>query len=93
MQALAGARMTGPLAGLHEREMVNTARLMRLACRRAQSAFTGANEGDKRSDRQTAALWDEFLAEYRSVWLARNRPGGLTDSTARFESIRAELAL
>jgi hypothetical protein len=31
-----------------------------------------------------------FIAEYRRLWLARNRPGGLADSVARFEHARAE---
>ncbi len=39
------------------------------------------------------ALAHEFeptIAEYRRLWLARNRPGGLDDSTGRWEAMLAE---
>ena len=29
---------------------------------------------------------------YRAIWLARNRPGGLADSVARFQSLLAKLS-
>jgi len=28
-----------------------------------------------------------FLEEYRALWLARSRPGGLRDSVRRFEEL------
>ncbi len=31
------------------------------------------------------AEWQSFLSDYRTQWLARNRPGGLADSTAVLE--------
>jgi len=30
------------------------------------------------------------MIEYQSLWLARNRPGGLVDSLARFEKARLD---
>jgi hypothetical protein len=30
---------------------------------------------------------EEIVEEYRAVWLARNRPGGLEDSVRRMERI------
>jgi hexosaminidase len=34
--------------------------------------------------------WDSIEAEYKEVWLARNRPGGLADSVARFKTAREQ---
>jgi hypothetical protein len=34
----------------------------------------------------------EIIEEYRRLWLARNRPGGLVDSHARFVAARHEYA-
>ena len=31
-----------------------------------------------------------IIAEYRQLWLARNRPGGLEDSVGRLERARAD---
>jgi len=33
------------------------------------------------------------LPEYERLWLARNRPGGLRDSTARLTSLAAQLRI
>lgn len=32
--------------------------------------------------------WDAIEEEYKDIWLSRNRPGGLSDSVARFETAR-----
>jgi hypothetical protein len=32
----------------------------------------------------------ELISEFQQVWLARNRPGGLPDSVARFEKARLD---
>lgn len=40
---------------------------------------------------QQAALkteWDSIEAEFKTIWLSRNRPGGLSDSLARFHVAR-----
>ncbi len=33
----------------------------------------------------------DIITEYSTLWLARNRPGGLADSTARLEAVAAQL--
>lgn len=79
------ARMARPDAGLIAAEYELTARLMRHACRRAALAL-GADVQPEALDRDMQAI----IAEYRRLWLARNRPGGLADSAARLELARAD---
>ncbi|TLN26009.1 hypothetical protein FDZ74_02120 [bacterium] len=82
MDELAGERMTRADAGLIRREFENTARLMRYACRRGLGLLAGGNpDGDPAFHDDLAA----FLEEYRALWLARSRPGGLKDSSRRFD--------
>jgi hexosaminidase len=64
---------------LVKREFLNTARLMKHACHRGIFAFSS-----EESDLSLGADLQEILEEYRSIWLLRNRPGGLNDSTLRF---------
>ncbi len=66
-------------------EMTWTARLLRHACHRA---LLMAGETNDR-----AALDEDLrgiIADYRNLWLARNRPGGLDDSVARLDQARAD---
>ena len=65
------ARMDRPDATLIHDELANTVRLLLLACDRGldQSGRTGP-----------APEAQAILTEYRRLWLARNRPGGLRDS-------------
>lgn len=87
MGALEDAAMQRPDADLIKREYASAARLLRHGCRRALQRLAGDD---------TAALKAELLAdleetidEYKSLWLARNRPGGLQDSLAHFDSLLA----
>lgn len=86
MAPLAGANSQRPDAALLHREFAMTARLLKHACRRALFAYepdpalAAALEGDMR----------EAAEEYRALWLARNRPGGLEDSIAPLEKVRAD---
>jgi hypothetical protein len=57
--------------------------MLRHAVRRAQFAFGGKAEG-------LAEDLRAIMADYREVWLARNRPGGLKDSLARLEPALAD---
>lgn len=41
--------------------------------------------------RRLAARLEPLIAEYRRLWLARSRPGGLDDSAARLEAVLAML--
>jgi hypothetical protein len=79
---LDGARMARPDADLVRREYRHTARLLRHAARRALLA---ASPQDSALRRELRADLAEITAEYRDLWLARSRPGGLSDSLARFE--------
>ncbi|MCJ7622113.1 MAG: family 20 glycosylhydrolase [Anaerolineaceae bacterium] len=79
-------RMARPDADLIRREYANTVRLMQHACRRGLLAI-----GDESVQRaQMREDMNEILEEYRWIWLQRNRPGGLEDSTRRFEAMLEE---
>jgi hexosaminidase len=83
---LSEARVSAPYATLLQRELVQTAHLLRHACHRALFAFEKGQVG-------SAALYrdiQQIIAEFREVWLSRNRPGGLSDSLARFEKTRQD---
>jgi hexosaminidase len=84
---LPNAKMARPDADLIRREFLNTARIMRHGARRIQLALNGRD--DKLCAELTADM-EGFLEEYRELWLARSRPGGLADSTARFEAAMAD---
>jgi hexosaminidase len=87
---LAGAKLGSPDSAIVARELDNTVRMLRHAGRRGQFALGAeAGEGAKRS--LTADL-REIIAEYRAIWLLRNRPGGLDDSAARLERRLADYA-
>jgi hexosaminidase len=75
--------MTRADAGLIKREYLNTARMMRHAVRRIQLRQSLEQENLRQ---ELAADLHEIIAEYRSLWLARNRPGGLTESAGRLEA-------
>jgi hypothetical protein len=88
MEPLAGARMQRPDAPLIVAEYEHTARLMRHACRRGLLLVNGSGAGIT-----PQALDDDLrdiIREYRRLWLARNRPGGLNDSVARLAAARAD---
>ena len=56
--------------------------MLRHACSRAVFAL----EQKKKNNRNELANdLEELLVEFKSLWLARNRPGGLKDSLERFE--------
>jgi hypothetical protein len=90
LQPLSQSAMQRPDVNLIKDEFTATAHLMRHACRRAQ-LFLGANGSSASAlRRELDHDMHGFIAEYRRLWLARNRPGGLADSVARFEHARAE---
>jgi hexosaminidase len=89
-QPIAQARIDRPDAEIIKREFANAARLLRHACRRAKLALD-------RGRAETAGIRQELdqdmqaiIAEYKQLWLARNRPGGLEDSVARLERARSD---
>ncbi len=85
---LSQAQSSRPDADLIRREFASTARLMRHASARGAIVFGAEADTD-----ELAALNQELrdgIAEYRELWLARCRPGGLDDSAGRLEKARAD---
>jgi hypothetical protein len=60
--------------------------LLRHACNRIGFALNPADE----TKRALAIDLEEILSEFKSIWLERNRPGGLKDSLERFAIARRE---
>lgn len=81
---LAHSHIGRPDAGLIVREFDLTARLMRHACRRALLALRPNHRDSATLRLHLAQDMASFIPEYEAAWLARNRPGGLADSVARF---------
>lgn len=77
------SRMAREDADLIKREFALAARMMRLACHRALLADEPAQFRAK----FTVEIAD-MLEEYRQIWLTRNRPGGLKDSTHLLEELQ-----
>lgn len=74
-------------ADLIRREFTHTIHMLRFGCRRGLLA---CEKDPVQKDRLREELTDDlkFLtAEYASVWLERNRAGGLKDSLARFQGV------
>ncbi|WP_020580291.1 beta-N-acetylhexosaminidase [Actinopolymorpha alba] len=90
MGVLDAAQSTAADAELVREEFLNTARLLRHACRRGLLAL-GAEGGDD-VRRELAADLEGIIEEYNRLWLARNRPGGLSDSVRRLENLRPDYA-
>jgi hexosaminidase len=88
---LEGARMTAPETALLEEELRFTTELMLHATRlgRARFATPALELGavDPAARRELAQELEALLERYRSLWLARSRPGGLADSSARFMAL------
>ncbi len=85
---LPALRLARPDAALLARELAQTARLLRHACMRGLYMHAP----DAGAARALAADMREIIEEYRAVWLARNRPGGLGDSVARLERAMRDYA-
>ncbi|MEA3309722.1 MAG: glycoside hydrolase family 20 zincin-like fold domain-containing protein [Chloroflexota bacterium] len=80
---LDAAQSTRPDAGLIQAEFQFTARLLRHSCRRALLLL----EADSLTRDELTLELESLLETYRERWLARNRPGGLEDSIARFKAV------
>lgn len=83
MQPLQRAQMRRPDSALITRELLLTAQMAAHAARRGLWQIDG-----RRAEGRPALLreLDALEAEYRSLWLARSRPGGLEDSAGRLRS-------
>jgi hexosaminidase len=84
---LENEQMARPDADLIRREFRSTARIMRHAAKRALLAHDLSNDA---LCSELADDMEEILPEYRDLWLARSRPGGLEDSAGRFEAALAD---
>jgi len=73
-------------APLIRREFALAVRMLRHACRRGLLALE--TDGGRKTS-QSGFLsqdLDELKSEYKTIWLERNRPGGLEESLAFFKS-------
>jgi hypothetical protein len=86
MGRLDGARMDRPDAGVIAEEYRNSARMLVHGCRRGRWLLDKASEDVV----SMAADMREIMGHHRRLWLARNRVGGLQDSTGRLEARLAE---
>ena len=67
-----------------------TIRMLRHACRRGGLA-QNPEGGEAASLRlELGADLQDLVEDYREIWLRRNRPGGLSDSLARFEAAKLD---
>lgn len=89
---LAQARMEHPGAGLIRSEFDLTVRLLRHACRRGLLALADDPVQASGLRRDLAADLDAIVGDFRRIWLARNRPGGLAESQALLEKLHLEYA-
>ncbi|MCS6840414.1 MAG: family 20 glycosylhydrolase [Roseiflexus sp.] len=89
IQPVAAERMTRPDAPLILQEFDNTVRLLRHACRLGQLLTAPDGVGALPRRRLLSDDMREIIREYERLWLARNRLGGLVDSVARLERVRA----
>lgn len=82
------ARMDRPDAALIVDEFSHNARMARVACQ--MGLLLLAKDTGPAARARLAPAFAAILAEHRRVWLARNRPGGLTDSLRVLETRQAE---
>jgi hexosaminidase len=83
-EPLPRARMDRTDASLIVDEFANAVRMLLHGCRRALAVRTGIiNTGSERH--ALATEMREILGEHRRLWVARNREGGLQDSTRVLE--------
>jgi hexosaminidase len=88
---LADAQPNLPDADLIRREFSWAADMLRHACHRGMWVIRkGQNKEDINLRQQLAEEADRLIAEYREIWLARNRVGGLKDSLAWLENMQRD---
>lgn len=89
MAPLDDAQMARPDAALVKREFKMMAWMLRHACKVAILRLTDNEDQAAALRAELAADLEAMLEAYKDLWLTRNRPGGLKDSLARFDKLRA----
>ncbi len=94
---LAAARLPGPEGSLVCRELAWVAGLLRVACRLGRARLAAGREAPvpalpAATRRELLSALAPLVEEHRTVWLARNRPGGRADSVARLERLAGWLS-
>lgn len=84
------ARMERPDGELIRDEFRLTTRLLRHACQRGLLALEANSQPTARLRSELTEDLSELIQEFRQIWLARNRVGGLSESTVRLERLQAE---
>jgi hypothetical protein len=88
MENLTTEEMARPDADIIRGEINLAADMLRHACRRG--LLSGLATQDQNAELR--ADLEAIIAEFRRIWLLRNRPGGLEDSVRRFEKMLEEYA-
>lgn len=86
LSLLASSGSNRPDAGLLIQELQFAAHVLQHACQRILY-ISGASE---KSSAELRSDVDDIIREHGKVWLARNRPGGLKESIARFQKIKED---
>lgn len=89
-QPLYRVKTTGQEADQVQEEFDLTLRMLRHACRRGLLALETDPRKAHNLRRELATDLAALIPEYRWVWLGKNREGGLSESAARLEKLRAD---
>ena len=84
---LTQAKINRPDGELILNEIALTIRLLQLACKRALGIFDPDYSVDNNLILREIS---DIKVDYSTCWMRRNRPGGLTDSLARFNTLEKE---
>jgi len=91
LASLPRARMQRPDDHLIKEEFTMGAYMARFACKlgraRLQAGGVKTSEIPKSERERLAEELETMLPEYRQLWLARNRSGGLRESAGRLENL------
>jgi hypothetical protein len=90
MIPLLKAQMIRADSQLIQDEFTQTAHLIRHACKRALLALEGDPTKAHLLRQELSRDLRDIIVEYKCIWLARNRPGGLVDSVARLEAMNTD---
>lgn len=78
--SIKAAQPAGKAHDLLSQELILTSELLEYAIRKGLEAISGGDENLRKERKR-------LVTEYRTLWLARNRPGGLDESAAYLENV------